>query len=243
MVGYISLPLATVMGFGRRESSNNSAEATGDTGFGDHLAETIAESIQRANQGGRPVQITVSERQNAATEPGSRQFIITVNPPGDAAAPAGGARTSERGNAAGSSNGSRTAPSSSPGTSTSNATATSPATAAVSAPRPPLETDWNPPLRSATSGSVFDMENPIPKVQDLLVKMGINPAEVKFELVDDVINNLGGSYVNHLMRVNMPNGWKEDFAVEYILRNPSITANEIAALNRLPAAPPHLRGV
>ena len=87
------------------------------------------------------------------------------------------------------------------------------------------------------------MENPIPSVQDLLLKMGINPAEVKFELVDDVINNLGGSYVNHLMRVNMPNGWKEDFAVEYILRNPTITANEIAALSRLPSAPPHLRGV
>ena len=109
--------------------------------------------------------------------------------------------------------------------------------------RQPLETDWNPPLRSATSGSVFDMENPIPKVKDLLEKMGISASGIKFELVDDVINNLGGSYVNHLMRVNMPNGWKEDFAVEYIHRNPKITANEIASLNRKPAAPDHLRGV
>ena len=245
MVGYISLPLATVMGYGRQENGNTTAAMKADAGFGDHLAETIAESIQRANQAGRPVRITVSERQNTAAETGSRQFVITVNPPGDDTQPAavGGARSSERGSASG---GTRASGTSSPGTATGSAAAT--AASNVSSPsagatRPVLATDWIAPLASARSGSVFDMENPIPKVQELLIKMGINPGEIKFELVDDVINNMGGSYVNHLLRVDMPNGWRENFAVEYIHRNPSITANEIAALGRREPAPAHLRGV
>jgi hypothetical protein len=110
------------------------------------------------------------------------------------------------------------------------------APAAAAAVRAPLETDWIPPLRSATSGSVFDMENPIPKVKDLLVKVGVNPIGMQFELLDDVINNLGGSYVNHLMRVTTPNGRVENYAVEYIHRNPSITAHEIVAQSKLATA-------
>jgi hypothetical protein len=104
--------------------------------------------------------------------------------------------------------------------------------------------DWLPPIAATNSGSVLQLENPIPKVQDLLVKMGINPAEMQFELLDDVNSNpLGAGHINHLMRVKTSNGWKNDFAVEYILRNPSITANEIAAMKRLPTAPDHLRWV
>ncbi len=249
MVGYVSLPLATVMGYGRKESGATSAEVRANAGFGDHLAETIAESVQRANQAGRPVRITVSERQNAAAETGSRQFEITVNPLSEDSQPAtaGGTRTSERGS---SSSGTRASgATASAGTATSTGTRSSTAEGSGSAPppvvstRPVLASDWIAPLASAKSGSVFDMQNPIPGVQDLLIKMGINPAEIKFELVDDVINNMGGSYVNHLMRVDMPNGWRENFAVEYIQRNPSITANEIAALGRRDPAPPHLRGV
>ncbi len=250
MVGYVSLPLATVMGYGRKESGNASAEMKADAGFGDHLAETIAESVQRANQAGRPVQITISERQNAAAEPGSRQFVITVNPLSEDSHPAaiGGPRTSERGGAPGGSRASGTTTTTPSSAGTASSTATNTATSNVSSPsvgstRPELASDWIAPLASAKSGSVFDMENPIPTVQNLLIKMGINPAEIKFELVDDVVNNMGGSYVNHLMRVDMPNGWRENFAVEYIQRNPSITANEIAALARREPAPPGLRGV
>ncbi len=74
--------------------------------------------------------------------------------------------------------------------------------------------------------------------------MGINPEGIQFDLLDDVVSNpLGEGHVNHLMRVRMPTGWKLDFAVEYILRNPAITAHEISALNKLPEAPAHLRGV
>ena len=250
MVGYVSLPLATVMGYGRKESGNASVEMKAAAGFGDHLAETIAESVQRANQAGRPVQITVSERQNAAAEPGSRQFVITVNPLSEDSHPAaiGGPRTSERGGAPGGSRASGTTTTTPSSAGTASSTATNTATSSVSSPsvgstRPELASDWIAPLASAKSGSVFDMENPIPTVQNLLIKMGINPAEIKFELVDDVVNNMGGSYVNHLMRVDMPNGWRENFAVEYIQRNPSITANEIAALARRESAPPGLRGV
>lgn len=100
------------------------------------------------------------------------------------------------------------------------------------------------PIAASNKGSVFDLENPIPKVQDLLIKMGINPAEIQFELLDDVNSNpLGTGHINHLLRVRTPNGWKEDYAVEYINRNANITANEIAGLRRLPTAPEHLRGV
>lgn len=108
----------------------------------------------------------------------------------------------------------------------------------------PKETDWLPPIPAAKTGSVLELENPIPKVQELLVELGINPAQLQFELLDDVVSNpLGSGHVNHLMRVRMPNGWKEDFAVEYILRNPKITAHEIVNLSRLPPAPEHLRYV
>lgn len=120
--------------------------------------------------------------------------------------------------------------------------------AAAAAPPPaaalPGNQEWLAPIPAAKGGSVFELENPIPQVQDLLVKMGLNPAEMQFELLDDVNSNpLGSGHVNHLMRVKTPNGWKNDFAVEYILRNPSITANEIAAMRRLPPAPDHLRYV
>jgi hypothetical protein len=104
--------------------------------------------------------------------------------------------------------------------------------------------NWLAPIAVTNTGSVHELENPIPKVQDLLIKMGINPAEIQFELLDDINSNpIGTGHVNHFLRVRTPNGWKEDYAVEYINRNANITANEIAMLRRLPVAPDHLRGV
>jgi hypothetical protein len=104
--------------------------------------------------------------------------------------------------------------------------------------------NWLAPIAATNTGSVHELENPIPRVQDLLIKMGINPAEIQFEFVDDVNSNpLGTGHVNHFLRVRTPNGWKEDYAVEYINRNANITAIEIAMLRRLPTAPDHLRGV
>ena len=113
--------------------------------------------------------------------------------------------------------------------------------------RPPVGESNAPsitPIRASLDGSVFQLENPIPKVTELLTKMGIDVAGIQFERLDDAVSNpLGAGHVNHLMRVKTSNGWKEDYAVEYILRGPSITANEIAAQARRPEAPPHLRGV
>ncbi len=123
------------------------------------------------------------------------------------------------------------------------ATAVDPA-AGEGAGRRVRDTDWIPPIAATNTGSVTDFENPIPRMRDLLAQLGINPASIQFELLDDVnVNPMGGGHINHLMRVQTPNGRKEDYAVEYILRNPSITANEIVALNRLPTAPEHLRGI
>jgi hypothetical protein len=130
--------------------------------------------------------------------------------------------------------------------------ATGSESAEESAPPPPAEggarrtssTDWIPPVPAAAGGSVHDLENPIPRVQELLRGLGLEPASMSFALLDDVLTNpLGGGHVNHLMRVQTANGRREDYAVEYILRNPSITAHEIASLSRLPIAPEHLRGL
>lgn len=92
----------------------------------------------------------------------------------------------------------------------------------------------------APGDSVFALENPIPKLQEALRGLGIEPAGMKFELLDDVATGPGGSRVNHYVRVQMPGGWEEDFGVEMVNRTPMVTANEIASLIRRGAAPANI---
>ncbi len=89
----------------------------------------------------------------------------------------------------------------------------------------------------APGDSVFALENPIPKLQEALRSIGIEPAGMKFELLDDVASGPGGTRVNHYLRVQMPGGWEEDFGVEMINRTPMVTAHEIASLVRRGMAP------
>ncbi|MBM3797712.1 MAG: hypothetical protein FJW31_27505 [Acidobacteria bacterium] len=92
----------------------------------------------------------------------------------------------------------------------------------------------------APGDSVFALENPIPKLQDALRSLGLEPAGMKFELLDDVASGPGGTRVNHSLRVQMPGGWEEDFAVELVNRTPPVTAHEIASLMRRGAAPANI---
>lgn len=106
------------------------------------------------------------------------------------------------------------------------------------------EPDRLPIIPAATTGSVFAMENPIPRVQQRMRELGLDFSGAQFELLDETVASPGaGQIVNHYLRVRTPNGWKEDFSVEYVLRNPTITAHEIAGMFRRPAAPAHLRYV
>lgn len=92
-----------------------------------------------------------------------------------------------------------------------------------------------PPIGS-NNLSVHDYEDPVPELVGILQKMGVNTAGMTFELYDDVIENLGGHYTNHLIRADLGNGKKEDFSVEWTLRNPKVTAVEIARLSKMSSA-------
>lgn len=219
MTGTIGLPLGTVMEWGRRRAADAKAQPLqGDEGFGRQLSEALARSIDHASQSGAPVEITVQERQGDGGAAGSRQFVITVTPHQHEAA------TTPR---------------------EAVATAAAPAAAAAAgAPASASEPDRLPIIPAATSGSVFAMENPIPRVQQRMRELGLDFSGAQFELLDETAASPGaGQIVNHYLRVRTPNGWKEDFSVEYVLRNPTITANEIAGMFRRQAAPAHLRYV
>jgi len=94
-----------------------------------------------------------------------------------------------------------------------------------------------PPIRS-NNGSVRDLENPIPRLTGLLQSMGVDTTGFRFDLIDEVISNWGGDYTNHYIRTRFPNGREQDFSVEWTLRNPRVTAAEIASLMKLPPPTP-----
>jgi len=99
------------------------------------------------------------------------------------------------------------------------------------------ELDRLPPIRS-NKGSVRDLENPIPKLTELLQSMGVDTTGFRFDLIDEVVSNWGGDYTNHYIRTRFPNGREQDFSVEWTLRNPRVTAVEIASLLKLPPPTP-----
>lgn len=95
----------------------------------------------------------------------------------------------------------------------------------------PNTMDRLPSIGADTANRKFtDYEDPTPKVQSELQKLGIDPSGMKFQRWDDEISNWGGHYTNHSLRVDLGNGVSEDFSIEWTLRNPSVTANEIARL-------------
>lgn len=224
MTGAIGLPLAMVMEWGRKKAEEVPQQPQSNDPFAEQLAEAVARSIDRASQSGRAVEITIQERQTVGAEAGNRQYVITVTPPsGRSPQP----QEPERREPA--------------ATSTSNVLQTADA---PNTPRPARpEPDRLPIIPAATEGSVFDMENPIPRVQQQMRELGLDYSGATFQLLDESVSGVGGTIVNHYLRVNTSNGWKEDFAVEYILRNPTITAHEIAAMMRRAPAPEHLRGI
>ncbi len=77
--------------------------------------------------------------------------------------------------------------------------------------------------------SVADFEDPVPLVSEELRKLGVDPAIIRFQVADDVINNPGGRYTNHLLQVEA-GGQRQDYSVELALRSPRITAVEIVRL-------------
>ena len=231
MTGAIGLPLAMVMEWGRKKAEEVPQQPQSDDPFAQQLAEAVSRSIDRASQSGRAVEITIQERQNVGAGTGNRQYVITVAPPSS-----GRAHQQQQ-------EAERRVPTVADSTATPLDTADvpnePPAAPRVARPEP----DRLPIIPAATEGSVFDLENPIPKVQQKMREMGLDFSGATFQLVDEPVTGIGGTIINHYLRVNTSNGWKEDFAVEYVLRNPSITANEIASMTRRPPAPAHLRGI
>ena len=95
------------------------------------------------------------------------------------------------------------------------------------------EPDRLPTIASDTQNRTFnDYENPIPQVVNILREMGIDASGMKMERWDEVVANWGGHYTNHYIRVEIGNGINENFSLEYTIRNPKITAVEIARLLR-----------
>jgi hypothetical protein len=92
-----------------------------------------------------------------------------------------------------------------------------------------------PPIASDKSGRTFhDFENPIPMVEARLRQLGVDPTGVRFSLWDEVVANLGGHYTNHYINVVLPNGHRENYSIEWTLRNPVVTAVDIQRLMQTP---------
>ncbi len=96
--------------------------------------------------------------------------------------------------------------------------------------RQPDATGERLPLLGSSTLSYKDYENPIPYIVDELKKIGVDTSSLNFELHDDVVQNVGGNYVNRLIRVDAGGGRKEDYSVELALRSPWVTATEIQNL-------------
>ncbi|MEZ5354671.1 MAG: hypothetical protein R2762_18715 [Bryobacteraceae bacterium] len=98
------------------------------------------------------------------------------------------------------------------------------------------ELDRLPPIPADRTGRRFTaFDDPTPRVQAELAKMGMDPSQIRFERWDDDINTIGGNHTNHLLRAFLPNGRVEDYSIEWTLRSPQVTANDIWRLMGMPA--------
>jgi hypothetical protein len=85
-----------------------------------------------------------------------------------------------------------------------------------------------PPIAADRSGRRYTaLDDPIPRVQAELAKLGIDPSFVRFERWDDDIATIGGAHTNHLLRAHLPGGRYEDYSIEWTLRSPEVTAVDI----------------
>ncbi|MBM3812675.1 MAG: hypothetical protein FJW20_13690 [Acidimicrobiia bacterium] len=184
-------------------------------GFGDQLSQAISNSL--ASLGIPTGQLKVDVKEAAGQNPGAgsmmRQFVVTVSP---------------------------STPSLDSGQ--SSALANIPPGLFVGESgklRPHRASDFAPdtidrlPAIPSNNLSVNDLENPVPELVSILQGMGVDTSRMTFELYDDIVDNLGGRYTNHYIRTDLGNGIQQDYSVEWTLRNPKVTAVDIASLLKL----------
>jgi len=216
---------------GPREAKSGQAVEPQDP-FEQQLYSALANSLSRLGVDGSKIEVNVqeTERQNPGVGSSVRQFLITLTPVGGKAE---GATAIANGTLA-----ALTAPRS------PAAVAVPPGQVVNAAGKirilrasdfAPDTMERLPPIPS-NNLSVHDYEDPVPELVSILHSMGIDTSRMSFELYDDVVSNIGGNYTNHLIRTDIGNGMKEDFSVEWTLRNPRVTAVEIARMLKMQTA-------
>ncbi|MFN7920399.1 MAG: hypothetical protein U0Q16_09895 [Bryobacteraceae bacterium] len=99
-------------------------------------------------------------------------------------------------------------------------------------PEPPEVAQYTPIPADRSNRSYTSYENPIPLVVAELNKLGIDSSQLKMELVDEHLVTWGGALTNHFIRTTFPSGIKEDFSLEWTLRNPKVTAVDMQRILR-----------
>jgi len=195
--------------------------------FEQQLYSALANSLSRLGVDGSRIEVNVRETagQNSGAGSNERQFLITLSSVGGKGESAAAANSAAA-----------------PTATQSAAAVTLPFGQVLNAAgkiRILRASDFAPdtldrlPTIPSNNLSVHDYEDPVPELVSILHSMGIDTSQMTFELYDDVVSNIGGSYTNHLIRTDVGNGLKEDFSVEYTLRNPRVTAGEIARMLKM----------
>ena len=122
-------------------------------------------------------------------------------------------------------NGLPTAKSAAPATAaaTSPVAATAPATAVTPATAPIV-------TAPAVNRDNAQASDPVSILKAALEKAGISSAGMRFSYADDFVTYPGGGYANRQVTVELPNGRRESYSADLMLRNPQVTVVEIQRL-------------
>ncbi len=108
-----------------------------------------------------------------------------------------------------------------------------PQAAASSSSEPPANQKAAAAQPAAAAAPAVVNKDAVTILREQLSAMGIASNQMRFERWDEVINNVGGNYVNRLIRVDIGNGISEDFCATGTMQKPYITATEILRLQKM----------
>lgn len=117
----------------------------------------------------------------------------------------------------------------------------SPAGGNLSGPRQLLVTIEEPQRGGSDRAQAVATEesassDPVELLRSALAAAGLDPARFSLSEVREVVNNPGGSWVNHLIAVDFGGGLRENYDVGLMRRNVSVTVTEIRRLLSTPTS-------
>jgi hypothetical protein len=86
---------------------------------------------------------------------------------------------------------------------------------------------------SASTDAVTTPLTPLDALTEALKAAGLDPSRLDINVHDEIVDNMGGKWVNHLITVTTPNGRVENFRADLTQKYPKVTVTEIQELMKL----------